>query len=43
MTNLEARIEKLEAPSLYGVPLIIDGFGCENIEEARAKYEENTE
>jgi hypothetical protein len=39
MASLETRIEKLEAPSSYGVPLIIDGWDCKTIEEARAKYE----
>jgi hypothetical protein len=39
MASLETRIEALEAPSLYSVPLIIDGWDCKTIEEARAKYE----
>jgi hypothetical protein len=39
MASLETRIAALELPSLFGVPLIVEGWGCKTIEEARSKYE----
>jgi hypothetical protein len=38
MSSLANRIEKLEVPSLYGVPLIVDAWGCKSVNEAKEKY-----